>query len=142
MGRIDYNMSEPQPFLRDVRHTDYSQSKNNYFNNIAEGSLLYRANLGLAVDEVFTLNPTDVVDIRLNFTRMNEGHNMPSVGFNPTSLGFPSYMAGNATYLQMPIITFNSATGLQALGATGANKLPSQSFQLFPTWMTTRATTP
>ena len=95
MGRIDYNMSDRSRFFADVRHTDYSQGKNNYFNNIAEGSLLYRANLGLAADEVFTLNPTDVVDIRLNFTRMNEGHNIPSVGFDPTSLGFPSYLGGN-----------------------------------------------
>ena len=138
MGRIDYNMSSRSRFFADVRHTDYSQSKNNYFNNVAEGSLLYRANLGLAADEVFTLNAADVIDIRLNFTRMNEGHNIPSVGFNPTSLGFPSYLGGNSTYLQMPIIAFNSATGLQNLSATGANKLPSQSFQLFPTWMTTR----
>ena len=138
MGRIDYNMSSRSRFFADVRHTDYTQSKNNYFNNVAEGSLLYRNNLGLAADEVFTLNPTDVVDIRLNFTRMNEGHNMPSVGFDPTSPGFPSSIAGNATYLQMPIIAFNSATFLQNLSATGANKLPSQSFQVFPTWMTTR----
>jgi hypothetical protein len=138
MGRIDFNMSDRSRFFADVRHTDYSQEKNDYFNNIAEGSLLYRTNLGLAADEVYTLNPANIVDIRLNFTRMNEGHNMPSVGFNPTPLGFPSYLAGNSTYLQLPIINFNSATGLLALGATGANKLPSQSFQLYPTWMTTK----
>jgi len=138
MGRIDYNMSERSRLFADVRHTDYSQEKNDYFNNIAEGSLLYRGNLGLAADEVYTVSPNEVVDLRLNFTRMNEGHNMPSVGFNPTSLGFPSYLAANSTYLQLPIISFNSATGLQALGATGANKLPSQSYQLYPTWMTTK----
>jgi hypothetical protein len=69
---------------------------------------------------------------------MNEGHNIPSVGFNPTTVGFPSYLGSNSNYLQMPVISFNSATGLQALGATGANKLPSQSYQIFPTWMKTR----
>ena len=124
MGRIDYNMSSRSRFFADVRHTDYAQSKNNYFNNVAEGSLLYRANLGLAADEVLTLNATDVIDIRLNFTRMNEGHNMPSVGFNPTSLGFPSSVAGNSTYLQMPIIAFNSATGLQNLSAPAPTSCP------------------
>jgi hypothetical protein len=138
MGRIDYNMSEKSRLFADVRHTDYYQSKNNYFNNVAEGSLLYRDNWGLSADEVYTLNPTNVLDVRLNFTRMNEGHDMPSVGFNPTSLGFPSNVAGNSNYLQMPVIAFNSATSLQGLGATGANKLPSQSFQIFPTWMTTK----
>ena len=118
----------------DVRHTAYTQSKNDYFNNIAEGSLLYRDNLGLSVDEVFTVNPTDILDVRLNFTRMNEGHNIPSVGFNPTTLGLPSYLGADSNYLQMPVISFNSATGMQALGASGANKLPSQSYQVFPTW--------
>lgn len=135
MGRIDYNMSDKSRLFGDVRHTDYTQSKNDYFNNIAEGSLLYRNNWGMAVDEVYTINPTDILDVRLNFTRMNEGHNIPSMGFNPTSVGLPSYLGGDSNYLQMPVISFSSTTGLQALGATGANKLPSQSYQVFGSWM-------
>jgi hypothetical protein len=139
-GRIDYNMSDRSRLYGDVRHTDYTQSKNDYFNNVAEGSLLFRDNLGMSLDEVYTLNPTNVLDIRLNFTRMNEAHGIPSAGFNPTSVGLPSYLGATSNYLQMPIITFNSATGMQALGATGANKLPSQSYQIFPTWEKTVGT--
>ena len=138
MGRIDYNMNDRSRLYADVRHTDYTQSKNNYFNNVAEGSLLYRNNWGMAVDEIYTLSPTNVLDIRVNFTRMNEGHNIPSVGFNPTTLGLPSYLSGNSNYLQMPVIAFNSATSLTGLGATGANELPSQSYQIFPTWEKTK----
>ena len=138
MGRIDYNMSDRSRFFADVRHTDYSQGKNDYFNNVAEGSLLYRDNLGLAADEVYTLNPTNVLDIRLNFTRMNEGHNMPSVGFNPTSLGFPSYLAAQLDLPANARHFFQQRHRPASLGATGANKLPSQSFQIFPTWMTTK----
>jgi hypothetical protein len=134
MGRIDFNMSERSRLYADVRHTDYYQSKNDYFDNVAEGSLLYRDNWGVSADEVYTVSATSVVDLRFNFTRMNEGHNLPSVGFNPATLGFPSYLSASSNYLQMPIIGFNSATSLTSLGATGANKLPSQSFQLFPTW--------
>jgi hypothetical protein len=134
MGRIDYNMSDKSRLFADVRHTDYSQAKNNYFGNVAEGSLLYRDNWGMSVDEIYTLSATNVLDIRLNFTRMNEGHDIPSVGFSPTSLGLPSYLSATSNYLQMPVIAFNSATNLTGLGATGANKLPSQSYQLFPTW--------
>ncbi len=135
MGRLDYNMTDKSRLFFDIRHTDYSQAKNNWFNNVAEGSLLYRANLGVVADEVYVLNPTNVLDVRLNFSRMNEGHNMPSFGFDPTSLGFPSYLASNSRYLQMPIVSFNSTTLMQALGATGANKLPSQSYQLYATWV-------
>ena len=138
MGRIDYNMSDRSRLFADVRHTAYYQSKNDYFNNIAEGSLLYRDNWGLSADEVYTVSATNVVDLRLNFTRMNEGHDIPSVGFNPTTLGFPSYLSSSSNYLQLPVIAFNSASSMTGLGATGANKLPSQSFQLFPTWERTQ----
>jgi hypothetical protein len=140
MGRIDYNMNDRSRLFADIRHTAYQQSKNDYFNNVAEGSILNRDNLGVSIDEVYIFNPTNVLDFRINLTRMNEDHNIPSVGFNPTSLGFPSYLSGSSNYLQMPVITFNSSSGLQALGATGANKLPSQSYQLFPTWERTMGT--
>jgi hypothetical protein len=135
MGRIDYNMSDKSRLFADVRHTDYYQLKNNYFGNVAEGSLLFRNNWGMSVDEVYTVNPTNILDVRLNFTRMNEAHDVPSAGFNPTSVGLPDYLGGDSNHLQMPVISFATATGLQALGATGANKLPSQSYQLFASWM-------
>jgi len=134
-GRLDYNMNDRSRLFFDVRHTDYGQAKNDYFNNIAEGSLLYRNNIGAVVDEVYTFGPTNIADVRLNFTRMNEGHDIPSVGFDPTTLGFPSLLAASSQYLQLPVISFSSSTGLTPLGATGANKLPSQSYQLFGTWI-------
>lgn len=135
MGRMDYNMSNRSRIFFDIRDTFYTQEKNDYFNNVAEGSLLYRRNLGAVLDEVYTFNATNILDVRLNYTRMNEGHDIPSYGFNPTTLGFPSYLGADSTYLQMPVISFSSTTGLTALGATGANRLPSQSFQLFGTWV-------
>ena len=139
-GRIDYNINDRNHLYGDIRHTDYLQSKNNYFGNLAEGSLLNRNNWGLSLDEIYTLNPTNVFDIRLNLTRMNEDHGVPSAGFSPTSLGYPSYLGGDSNYLQLPVISFNSATGMQALGASSANKLPSQSYQVFPTWEKTKGT--
>jgi hypothetical protein len=140
LGRIDYNISDRNRLFADVRHSDYAQTKNDYFNNVAEGTVLYRNNLGMTLDDIHTLSPTNVVDVRVNFTRMNEIHGVPSEGFNPTTLGFPSYLGAHSTYAQLPIISFNSATGLQALGATGASRLPSQSYQVFPTWQKTAGT--
>ena len=135
MGRLDYNMSDRSRLAFNVRRTDYSQLKNNYFNNVAEGSLLTRANWGATADEVYTLNPTNVLDVRVNYTRMAELHNNPSSGFDPTQLGFPSYLGGHSSYLQMPIIAFNSSTGLQQLSSSGADRIPSQSFQGYASWV-------
>jgi hypothetical protein len=135
MGRLDYNMTLRNRLAFNVRKTDYSQVKNNYFGNVAEGSVLRRANWGATLDDVFAINATNVIDVRLNFTRMAELHDSPSAGFDPASLGLPSYLAANSHYLQMPIVTFSSNTNMQALGATGADKIPSQSLQLFGSWV-------
>jgi hypothetical protein len=128
LGRLDYNMSDRSRLFFDVRRTDYTQGKNNFFNNVAEGSLLFRDNWGVTLDEVYTLSPRTVLDIRGNFTRLNEGHSQPGTGFDPTTLGFPASFASQANYLQLPVIAL---TTFQSLGANGSNLLPSQSFQLF-----------
>ena len=135
LGRLDYNMSDRSRIFFDIRRTGYSQSKNDYFNNASEGSLLFRNNWGGTVDEVFTVNPTNVLDVRLNVSRMAESHSSPSQGFDPTSLGFPSYIKSNAEYLQIPVIAFASATNFQGMGYSGTgaasnNQLPSQSAQV------------
>lgn len=134
LGRMDYNMTDRSHVFFDIRHNDRVQAKNNYFNNVATGTDLARENWGASVDEVYTLNASTVIDARLNFTRMNEVHYEPSEGFDPTSLGFPSYIAGTSRYLVMPYIQFGSCgsqTSFQCLGDNSASKDPSQSFQFF-----------
>jgi hypothetical protein len=132
LGRLDYDMSERNRISFDVRTTDYSQVKNDYFGNQLTASNLTRDNTGATLEDVFTLNPTNVLDVRLNFTRMDERHPAPTAGFNPTSLGMPSYLASNSVYLQFPIF---SLTNYQTLGTSGASVLPSQSLQLYPQWV-------
>jgi hypothetical protein len=139
LGRIDYNMSDRSRLFGNVRRTDYYQLKNNYFSNDSTGSILTRANWGGSLDEVFTVNSSNVLNVRFNFTRMAENHAEPSDGFNPVSLGYPAYMASNSQYLQMPFIGFSgscgSQTSFQCLGGSGANTIPSQSTQLFGSWI-------
>ena len=137
LGRIDYNISVKHRSYFNIRHTDYYQTKNDYFKNISTGSNLSRNNWGASFDHVYMLNASNVLNMRVNFTRMFEDHSSPSAGFDPTSIGFPSYLASNSQYLQLPTISFNStATGMQNLGfGTGANILPSQSFQTFGSWV-------
>src|SRR5215471_67561 len=122
-GRMDVNWSTKTRTYFNVRHTDYFQSKNNYFNNPSTGSNLSRANDGGSFDQVITLNSNNVIDIRANFTRMYEDHSAPSAGFNPTSLGLPAYLSANSQYLEMPYITFAS-NSYNPLGFNSANKLP------------------
>jgi len=130
LGRLDYNMSDKNRVFFDVRRTGYSQIKQNYFNNIAEGISLYRDNWGGTLDDVYMFAPSLVGNARLNFTRMAEGHAVPSQGFDPTTLGFPSYMATSSVFLQLPIQSFSTYQNLGG-NSTTSNNYPSQSFQFF-----------
>jgi hypothetical protein len=140
LGRIDWAMSDRSRLSFNFRHNYQLQSKNNYFNNNAHGlaSMLNRINWGSTVDEVYTLNNTTVIDVRLNYTRMNERHPSPTAGFDPTSLGFPSYVTSSSQFPQLPMIVFGScgndttqATSFDCLGQTGADILPSESYSIF-----------
>jgi len=138
LGRLDWNINSRNRSYFNVRHTDYFQAKSDFFSNIATGSFLSRSNWGLALDHVFTLNATNVINVRANFSRMFEDHKAPSAGFDPATLGFPSYLGSNSQYAQLPYITFATNTAFQALGMNGANILPSQSMQLFGNWVAIR----
>jgi hypothetical protein len=132
LGRLDFNINQSNRTYFNIRHTDYYQTKSDYFHNIATGSNLSRNNWGGTLDHVYMINATNVLDMRFNFTRMFEDHSSPSAGVDPTSFGFPSYMTANSPYVQLPSMTFASNTGVPTLGfGTNANVLPSQSLQLF-----------
>ncbi|MBV9405835.1 MAG: hypothetical protein JO211_10855, partial [Acidobacteriaceae bacterium] len=134
-GRVDYNVGNNDKVFFDFRHNYRFQNKNNLFSNVATGSTLVRENWGSTLDEVHTFGGSTVLDMRLNWSRMNESHGEPGLGFNPTTLGFPSYLASNSEQLQIPNIAFpNSGSGgFQSLGGTGDNSLPSESYQIFGT---------
>jgi Carboxypeptidase regulatory-like domain len=135
LGRIDYNMSNRSRLAFNVRHNHELQKKNNDFDNIATGTTLLRENWGASADEVYTFTPTTILDLRVNFTRLNEVHGEPSEGFNPTTLGYPSYISATSQYLQLPYVGYSGSCGsqssFQCLGDTAASKDPSQSLQLF-----------
>jgi hypothetical protein len=133
LGRIDYNISQKNRTYFNVRHTDYYQTKNDYFHNVATGSNLSRNNWGTTLDHVYMINASNVLNVRFNFTRMFEDHSSPSKGFDPTAYGFPAYLGANSLYSQLPTLTFaTTQTNIQTMGfGSNANILPSQSGQLF-----------
>jgi hypothetical protein len=133
LGRIDYNINQKNRTYFNIRHTDYYQTKNDYYHNLSTGSNLSRNNWGTTLDHVYMINPSNVLNVRFNFTRMFEDHSSPSAGFDPTSYGFPAYLGANSQYAQLPTLTFaTGTTNIQTMGfGTGANILPSQSAQVF-----------
>ncbi len=138
LGRLDLNISDKNKLTFDFRHSARTQNKNNFFDNLATGNYLYRINQGAALDDVYTLSPTTVMDIRANWTRFTAIHASPSDGFNPSTLGFPANIAGSSQNLTLPFLTFSSCTvaagsgpSFQCLGYNGDDLSVNDSFQLF-----------
>ncbi len=135
-GRLDYNVSTNDHLFVDVRHNIRGQIKNNYFGNNTTGTTLTRENWGMSVDNVYTLNPTTVFDVRLNWTLFYESHGTPAQAYSPTTVGMPSALSTSATEVELPYVNFNGAgscatNSFECLSDTGSALDPSTNYQVF-----------
>jgi Carboxypeptidase regulatory-like domain len=133
-GQLDYNMSNRSRMSFNVRHNTLAAKKNDYFQSIASGQITSRENWGGSLDEVFTLSPTSILNLRLNYTYMYESATDSSEGFDASTLGFPSYITENTVRPALPYVYFDTSTAFQSLGFNQAAKRPSQSIQLYVSW--------
>lgn len=79
-----------------------------YYQNITNARNL------LVADDI-TLSPTTILELRYSFTRHyeNQTGDPRQIGFDMTSLGFPSSLAAEQVYNDIPLVTFgNFTTGL------------------------------
>jgi hypothetical protein len=129
-GRGDINISDRNKLTLVGRESMYEQVNGALFDNIAYlNNYLYRASWGGMADDIETFSPTLVGDLRLGFNRYDPYYGQASAGFDPTQLGFPSYIAANSTHLMMPTFTFSDGYS----GNTGGNysNQPFNTYQLF-----------
>ena len=130
LGRLDVNLSEKHKFFWSMRQNDRVEDRSDRFGNDIRGNFLSRVNWGTTIDDVYTLSPTLLLNTRAGWTRFIEGNTRQSTGFDPTSLGLPSYIAGNATRVLFPRIDFGQ---IEDLGESGGDTNPFDTFQVFST---------
>ena len=141
-GRVDYNVGPRDHLFADFRHNNRTQLKNNYFGNNTTGTTLLRENFGGTADNVFTLNPTTIIDVRANWTYFDEVHGTPAQAYSPATLGLPSYLSANSARVQLPCINFTTSTtvGTCSAGSTSTYSTlgdntsaldPTTSYQVF-----------
>jgi hypothetical protein len=133
LGRLDFNISERHKIFWNIRHSALDPSSaQDYFSNPSTGLTLFRTNWGVTFDDVYSFTPSTVANVRLNWTRFQQRYTNNSVGLDPTTLGFPAYMATNSRLLQMPAINFsgNVFNPLNVRSTLVTNN-PGDSFQLF-----------
>lgn len=90
--RIDQNIGEKHRIFGRASWYDRESDYNNYFNNLATGEFfIFRSRQG-AIDEVWTINPTTVLNLRYGYNRFIRGTvaNPENHGFDLTSVGFPA----------------------------------------------------
>jgi hypothetical protein len=90
--RIDQNIGDRQRLY--TRYSQYTRHStyNDYFNNPATGTYFLFEAQNAVLDDVITLNPTTVLDVRYGYNRFVRGsdNNQNSIGFDLTTLGFPA----------------------------------------------------
>ena len=116
LGRLDVNMSDRHKFFWSMRQNDRIEDRSDAFGNDIKGNFLSRENWGTTIDDVYTLSPSLLLNTRAGWTRFIEGNLRQSTGFDPTTLGFPSYVTSNSTRLLFPRIDFGQITDLSDSG--------------------------
>jgi hypothetical protein len=116
-GRIDYNLNDSNRFFFETHRSQYINQAGRIFPNISTGSLGYTVHQGGVLDYVHTFSPNYTLDTRVGLTRTYSNSTLLNNGFDPTSLGFPSYLSQPGAPPSMPVATFfDDSTGLKAAG--------------------------
>src|SRR6185437_13126524 len=106
-ARIDINISNANKMYAELHRSTSFTSQSNVFNSKATGTTGEVLLWGGSVDDTQVFNPTTFLNTRLGFSRSVNSSNPNSLGTNPTSIGFPSYIVSNSTAYALPRITFS-----------------------------------
>ncbi|MEO8026288.1 MAG: TonB-dependent receptor, partial [Bryobacteraceae bacterium] len=116
-AKVDQNINNNHRFFVRVSRRKLQFGLVDYFPGdslIAQGgNIQHQDSIGAAVNYTWTVSPTFLMDFRAGFSRMHLQFEPRSLGFNPTDLGLPSYVAGYADVLQFPQF---SPSGYASLG--------------------------
>lgn len=90
--RMDQYIGDKHRVFGRASWYDRTSDYNNYFNNLATGEIFIFQSRQLALDEVWTINPTTVFNVRYGYNRFIRGtdSNPDNRGFDLTSVGFPA----------------------------------------------------
>lgn len=127
-GRMDYNISDRNKLMGSTHESLWASDSAQHF-GIASGETAYRSTWGATLDDVHTFTPTLVGDLRMGFSRYRPYYVQYNIGYDITSLGFPSYIAKNASVLQIPQINFSD--GFTQIAGGHQTNQPLNSYQIF-----------
>lgn len=111
-GRLDYNFSDRSRMFIRVDYDHWTEIENQWFGNSnpATGFTDGRTNRGGAIDEVYTINPSNILDVRYGVTSQDFPGRPLSTGVNLNDYGFSSGYQSMFSQANMiiPNITFSA----------------------------------
>ncbi|HKA17839.1 MAG TPA: TonB-dependent receptor [Blastocatellia bacterium] len=90
--RVDQSIGDKHRLFGRASWYDRESDYNNYFHNLATGEFFYFRSRQGAIDEVWSINPTTVLNLRYGYNRFIRATvaNPENHGFDLTSVGFPA----------------------------------------------------
>src|SRR4030095_476964 len=90
--RIDHSIGDRQRIFGRVSWYDRDSFYNDYFHSIATGTSFQFISRQAVIDDVYTFNPTTVLNVRYGYNRFIRAQDMApeGYGFDLTGVGFPS----------------------------------------------------
>ncbi|MFN0110142.1 MAG: TonB-dependent receptor domain-containing protein [Blastocatellia bacterium] len=118
--RIDHVISDKQRIYGRGSWYDRDSNYNNYFGNLSTGEYFLFKSRQLVLDDVYTLTPTTVINLRYGYNRFIRGTTADpgSRGFDLTSLGFPTAY-NNSIPVDVRRFPRFDITGYQGTGVNG-----------------------
>jgi hypothetical protein len=117
-GRVDKQISDRHSLFGRFSYEDRLQANPDYLGSPATGATTISDRyLNVTFNDVFVIGPAWINNFRIGYTRAHPRTRAIGFGFNPTTLGLPSYISAAAAALTFPIFGFSG--GAQGSGIAG-----------------------
>jgi outer membrane receptor protein involved in Fe transport len=114
--RIDQTISDKHSFFVRYSGEDRLQSEPNFLGSVATNSRVINDTFyNVTFNDVYAFRPTLINNFRYGYTRARAHQTPLSEGFDPGTLGFPSYILQTSAIGAFPILSFANA-GAQGQG--------------------------
>jgi hypothetical protein len=101
------------------------------FGNIASGTTGQVLLWGGSIDDVQNFSPSLNLNTRLGFSRSVNTSNPNSIGVNPTTVGFPSYISDNSLAFALPWFSFSDSSSIPSLSSSPGSTAAFNTIQFF-----------
>ena len=124
-ARIDHTISSRQHLFGRFAYERRASVQDNYLGTLGSDARVVVDNFrNFVFGNTFSITPTLISDFRLGYTRARANQVPFGTGFDPTALGFPSYIRDRSNLLVFPDFVVGSNTNFRTLGAGGFNNQP------------------